>query len=212
MIRLSPRYALPLALLALGAAVPVYVHGAGLLNRDACAAPGVLGESAVRLEGAQPVAEESGAESFLQHRLGDLPWSGSRTEPLRVALIRDYDAVDLSSDAHVHVTRRFETSTKGVETWERDGRTLPVHWLVDRSRQRPQFAAYVFVQGDRPVTRPLVAILASAPARLVRGARPTTLMAVGGTVPASRLDAAREAAARWLFAAWKEYRLACGLG
>jgi len=211
--RLFSRHALPLALLALGAAVPVYVHGAGHLDRDACAAPAVLGDLAMQLEGARPVdTEDRGGASLLQHRLGELAWNGPRAEPLRVALLRDFDALDLSSQAHTHVTTRFELSAKRVEAWERGDRTLPVHWLIDRSRQQPQFAAYVFVQGDRPVTRPFLAILAGAPARLVRGARPTTLMAVGGTVPDSRLDEARDAAERWLFAAWKEYRTACAAG
>jgi len=213
MIRLSLRHALPLALLALGAAVPVYVHGTGLLERDPCAASAVLESAVLRLEGARPLPEEEGNRGLkvLQRGLGELPWEGGRAEPLRIALVRDFDALGLASRGHAHVTRRFEASEKGVEVWEHEGEELPVHWLVDRSQRDPQFAAYVFLHGDRAVARPLLAVLDDAPARLARGPRPTTLLAVGGRVPRSRLADARRAAKGWLFAAWREYRTVCGL-
>jgi len=213
MIRLFPRHALALALLALAMAVPVYVHGTGRLDRDPCAAPGVLESAVLRLEGARPLAEEGGKRGaqVLQHGLGELPWDGDRDEPLRIALVRDFDAMGLASRGHGYVTQRFEASEKGVETWERGGQGLPVHWLVDRSRREAQFAAYAFLHDDRPVARPLLAVLGEAPARLVRGAHPTTLLAVGGRVSPGKLPDAREAAERWLFAAWEEYRTACGL-
>jgi len=212
MTRLSARHALPLALLTLGASVPVYVHANGTLDADPCAAPAVLEHAVLRLEGARPLSQEADrGRNVLQHGLGELPLGGGNAEPLRVALIRDFDALGLAGRGHAAVTRRLEASEKGVQTWQDGDEELPVHWIVDRSRREPQFAAYTFLYDDRAVARPLLAVAGDVPRRLVQGAHPTTLLAVGGLVPATQLGDARDAARRWLFAAWREYRSACGL-
>lgn len=211
MISVSPRYAVPVLVLALLVGVPVYLNFAGVLRHDDCAHPEVL--RVLSIDGSQPVPiERALSAEIVQWSEGTVPLGERPEPPFRYAIVRSLDPGRVLNRPYGPVLDDFDASSQGQAWRERDGTRLPMHWVEGRAPKRSSFASYVYVYDGEPVARPLLAILLSAPVRLLRGAQPLTLMVIGGEVAESRLETTRAAAEDWLFAAWSHYREVCRPG
>jgi len=206
---LSGRYALLLLAAALVTAVPIGLHSLSRLDRDDCVDPGAL-RFTLLIQGSQPVAEDTPLpRRMLQRSLGSVG-AGVRGIPaLEYAILRSFEPVRLVQRPARFVAGRFDAQGQELVWTERDGEWLPIHWTFERTRSLPLFVAYFFVYGSRPVAHPLLALLGSAPARLLTGARPLTLVVIAGQAPPGDLDAVEKVAEDWLFAAWAHYRGVC---
>jgi hypothetical protein len=206
---LSGRYAAWLLAAALVAAVPVALHSLSRLDRDDCADPGAF-RVTLLIPGSQPVAgDRTLPRRMLQRSLGSVDAGLRGTPALEYAIVRSFEPIRLVQRPARFVVRRFDAQSQELVWTERGGERLPIHWTFERTRSLPQFVAYFFVYGSRPVAHPLLALVGSAPARLVTGARPLTLVAIAGQARPGELDALEKVAEDWLFAAWAHYRAVC---
>ncbi len=210
MIALSSRYAAAIAALAIVAAVPVAVHSRGRRDVDDCADSGAL-RATLLITGSRPESSDRElkpgvlmrSEGRVEPRLSD------SVAPLRFAVRRGFAPASVTSQPSRMVVSRLEAQSQEVRQLERGDVRLPVHWLEERTRGRPTFAAHFYVYENSPVEGPYRALLGSALRRLVGGARPLTVFAVGGSAPGPLAEAAHRQAEDWLFAAWDHYRSVC---
>ena len=209
-MRISTRY-LPglLALLAL-ALVPVVVQSyAGRQDED-CGDVAQLLDTG-RIPGGEPIGpvDERGitVAQFAQGRLRDrqpgLPVLGYQVlrsfEPLRLAL--------KPTRGLVNSILFLPPELRWIEA---DGERLPVHVTTDPSSTEVRFASYLLVYQSRPVVSLLGAQLRSAVPQIVGGTRPLTILLAGGSAPGYRLEESLRVSERWLAAAWRHHRDACG--
>lgn len=211
MIALSSRYVVPIAVLAVLTAVPVAMVAGGRRDADDCADPGAL-RATLLIPGSVPgFSERAPKPGELMFGQGTLKPRLSKTAPpLRFAVKRSFEPADVTSRPGRMVVHRLEAQKTEFRVLERNGVRLPVHWLEERTRALPAFAAYFYVYEGRPVRNPYRALLGSALRRLVGGPRPMTVFAAGGQAPTALNDAAVRQAEDWLFAAWDHYRAVCG--
>lgn len=209
--RLSTRFALALLLLVLVTAVPVALHDRGLLDSDPCKDPGTL-KTTILIPGSTPVLQEHEPQPReILYVGGTLNAGVPAVPPLRYVIARSFDPTWLTGRPAGLIIPHFETQQRALVWREREGRRLPIHWLEENSRRAPQFAAYFFVVGGQPVESPMTTLLGSAFQRLVGGARPVGLVAIGGASLPRDVEKVHAAAEDWLFAAWDHYRSTCGI-
>jgi len=207
---LSGRYALLVLAAALAAAVPIALHSLSWMDRDDCADPGAF-RATLLIPGSRPVAgDQELPRRMLQRSQGSVGSGAPGIPALEYAIVRSFEPVRLLQRPARFVAGRLDAQDQKLAWTERDGQRLPIHWTFERTRSLPQFVAYFFVYGSRPVAHPLLALLGSAPMRLLSGARPLTLVAIGGQAPPGDLATLEKAAEDWLFEAWAHYRGVCG--
>jgi len=208
-IELSRRYAATVVVLCLMAAVPVYVHSAGLLARDDCAHPEAL-RGTLPIPGMRPGPPPRRLpRGAIQLRGGTLAWRAAAA-PLRFSIERTYQPVHLLNPPQ-RIAKAFQVELQETQLVRREEVEIPVHWAVDRTRGAPQFAAYAFVYRGRPHRDPIRSLFGSTWAQITTGARPFTLFVVGGSVSPRQLPEARQAAEDWLVAAWHHYDAVCNV-
>jgi len=178
-------------------------------REDDCARPDVLAQLR-RVPGTGTMAErwEKYGPDVPQWVEAELLGNDEHVK-LRAALIRSFKASDLYTRPPHVLLGKLEAGERLVEQVEVDGATLPIQTLYDTSSGREAMASYLFVYGNQPVERPVLAQLASAPAQAWSGRRPLSLLIVAGPVPTDRRPQARERAQRWLVSAWRFHRDAC---
>lgn len=202
MIPLSPRYAVPLLGLALFVAMPAWLHASRRLEVDDCRDP----EAFARMDDIPATRIEEGRRSPRVHLLeqtGGIVVGPDRRRPFHFAVLRSFDPVQLYLQPVTH----FEADERSLAWMEGGGARLPYHWLIDRSKSPPRFAAYVFLYNGEPVASPLAALFADVPGRLLSRTPPLTLALVRGDVTPG--DAARATAEDWLLRLWTHYRDTC---
>jgi hypothetical protein len=210
MIALSSRYVIAIAILGVLAAVPVAVHSSGRRDVDDCADPGAL-RATLLIPGSRPEFNDKPLKpGELMRSEGSLEPQLSRfAPPLRFAVQRSFEPAEVTSRPGRLVVQRLEAQEHGVRILERGDVRLPVHWLEERTRGMPTFAAFFYVYENRPVEGPYRALIGSALRRLAGGPRPLSVFAVGGSAPEPVAEQARRQAEDWLFEAWDHYQVVC---
>jgi hypothetical protein len=210
MIQVSRRYALALIAMGIAAAVPVLLHTLGRFDRDDCAAPAALRAALLGDESPSVTHEGGDLPGLVQWIEGTVAWGNPPRSPLSFVLARTTDPTRLTRRPYRPVVDELE-AIQGELRWVEDGQggRLPIRWTLDYAGRKARFASYFFAYQGRPVSRPLLALAESAPVSLLNGARPLTLLVVGGSVPTRDVEEAREAADAWLLDAWRNYQRAC---
>ena len=208
MIRLSGRHAGGLIGILLLFAVPLLLTELRARRRDDCRDPARLFVTSA-IEGSKPTGESmpSASKDVIQWSYGQLPNPQFPKSPLRFQIVRSYDRAYLSMtqvlgtplDPEVHSLERV--TANGIE--------VPIHVVIDNTRDPSRFAAWVYAHDGRPVENPLFAMLASAPSQLLRGSQPFTILMVDGILLGEDPAPIVESAKRWLVAAWEHFAQAC---
>ncbi len=211
-LRLSARFAVALLALVAVTGVPVAVHDRGLLDTDRCQDPAAL-RTTLLIPGSRPIFEERDPKPReILFAMGELDTGARAVPPLRYAIARSFDPTWITGRPAGLVLPRLETQERAFRWEQRNGESLPIHWLHESSRAVSRFAAYFFVVDGRPVKSPTTTVLGDALERLVGGARPLGVVVIGGAALARDVGKVEDAAEDWLFAAWDHYRTACGYG
>ena len=209
MTALSPRWTLAVLCLAALTALPIWVHTRGLRDADPCRDPGAF-KAALLIPGSQPEREDRKPHPReIQYSVGDIEGEKGVRAPLRFAIVRSFDPTSLTNRPARFAIPKLEVQSRELRWIQRDGKRLPIHWVVEDARSHEKFVAYYFVYQGRPVESPTLAIMASGLGRLWGGARPLTLVAVGGHASKLRIEATRQRAEQWLFATWDHYGAVC---
>lgn len=210
MIRLSDRYAWPLAALLSVALVPVAWHAGDRRQPETCAGTGHRLDP-FGLPGAGSVRErgEQLGRHVVQWTEGRVSPRGPTAPRLEFTVLRSFDPARLYVRPANFVSGAMEPERHELEWLATDGEPLPIHWISDETRRRVQLAGYLFVYEGRPVARPWLAQLTSAVAQIRSGTQPMTLLLVHGEVEPVQVEDAREAARAWLAAAWRHHEAAC---
>jgi len=209
MIPPSGRYASVLAAIVLLFMLPVVWNRFEPPRVDDCADPDRLRDVAA-LDGVR-----SAVERWDKHDDGIVQWSQVELEAegrevrLRGVIIRSYRPADLYTRPPSHLLRRFEAEQREVVEIRSGGETLPVQTLSDGTAGSNAMASYLFVYAGAPVTHPFWTALAHAPAQVLEGTRPLTLIMVAGELGRAQRPAVRRRAERFIEAAWRHYRAAC---
>jgi len=198
------------AALALGLA-PVAMSSLHPRFRDPCRNPAALQATSL-IDGFRPLGErlEKRGPHDIQWSEGEIPRVGRPSEPLHFQILRSYDARKLYEHTVRFASEKLEPEEHEILPRISQGEELPIHLVRDHTRSPSVILAYLFAYRGRPVAQPLLALLEDAPRQLLRGSAPLTLFLVEARAPHRRTAAAEEAAERWLVAAWRQYRMACG--
>ncbi len=211
MIPLSPRYLPPLLVLLVLAAIPVTIHGVGVLRSDDCRDPEAL-QSTERIPGSQPdpSAREWFSRALVQWSVGGVRIGPGGRQELRYRIVRSYDAGELYNYPLKFVEQPFDPDRTEFSWREAQGERLPVYVASLHRRGRwVQLAIYMFVAGSGPVASPLRTELESTLPQLLSGSRPSTLLMVSGIAPRQRRQEIEAAAVDWLASALAYYREVC---
>ena len=211
MIPLSTRYLLPLLALLVLAAIPVTIHGVGVLRSDDCRDPEAL-QATERIPGSQPdpSAREWTATPLVQWSVGEVRIGPGGRPGLRYRIVRSYDASDLYDHPLKFLKQPFDPDRTAFSWREAKGERLPVYVASLHRRGRwVQLAIYMFVAGSGPVASPLRTELESTLPQLLSGSRPSTLLMVSGFAPRQRRQEVEETAVDWLASALAYYREVC---
>jgi hypothetical protein len=208
---LSRRFAPHLVALLAVVLVAVAVHSWLGFGRDDCARPEAFLRPAPGSDG------EAARRRFMSRAFEAVAWREGRISSdelhtsLAWSIVRSYRPRKLyyQPETALYAPRPVR---RGVEWLEEDGERLPVHraWYRSDPATGATFVVqYLLLYRGEPVEDAMRAQLRSAPALLLTGAAPMTLLIVGGV--ASRGEVAQtEALARdWLVATWRSYRFAC---
>ena len=103
----------------------------------------------------------------------------------------------------------FLAEVHSLERVPANGIEVPIHVVIDNTRDPSRFAAWVYAHDGRPVENPLFAMLASAPRQLLCGSQPFTILMVDGILLGEDPAPIVESAKRWLGAAWEHFAQAC---
>jgi hypothetical protein len=210
-IPLSTRYLVALLFLLVLAAIPVTIHGMGVLRSDDCRDPEAL-QATERIPGSRPYpnARKWTATPLVQWSVGGVRNGPGGATELDYRIVRSYDAGDLYSFPLKFLNQPFDPDRTEFSWRETRGERLPVY--VASSHRRGwwvQLAIYVFIAGSEPVASPLRTELESALPQLLSGSRPSTLMMVSGIAPRRRRQEIEAAAIDWLASAVTHYREVC---
>lgn len=211
MTPLSPRLAVPLLVLALAAAVPVWTHALAAPRADDCADPAALLDTGA-IPGAGAGADEPHEREWLDHwRTGELAPTRSDLPPPRYELLRSHAPAILYEGIVAFLPKEFVEDERRVLRVPADGGSVPVHVLYDHGTRILKYVAYVYVYDARPQESPALAHLASAVSELLSGARSLSVYMVSGLAPGGVDGPEVRAAAAWLAGATGHYRAVCGL-
>ena len=209
MTALSPRWTLAVLALAALTALPIWVHSRGLRDSDPCRDPGAF-KATLLIPGSEPeYLEREPGPRELQYSVGNIEGEKGVRAPLHFAIVRSFDPTELTNRPARFVIPKLEVQSRELRWVQRDGQRLPVHRVVEGTSRYETFVSYYFVYQGRPVKSPTLAVMASGLGRLWGGARPLTLVAVGGRASKRHIEATRQRAEEWLFATWDHYRAVC---
>jgi hypothetical protein len=207
-IRLSSRHARGLIGVLLFFSVPLLLTELRARRRDDCRDPALLFVTSA-IEGSKPTGESmpSASKDVIQWSYGQLANPQFPKNPLRFQVVRSYDRAYLSPTQVLGTP--LDPEVHSLERVPANGTEVPIHMVIDNTRDPSRFAAWVFAHDGRPVENPLFAMLSSAPRQLALGSQPVTVLMVDGILlgedPAPILGVAK----RWLVAAWEYFAQAC---
>lgn len=207
MTPVSDRFALPLTLLLLAAALPILAVEARPRHRDPCLSPEAL-RVASSIPGAVWGGErmEERSERVVQWSIGTV--RTGLPEPLEFHVIRGYREPRLYMRPIALMDLRMEPERHEVLHLPVGGGTLPVHLVRDDTLHPGRFALYLFAYGTEPVEHPFVAQLGGAFDDLLHGNRLLTVWMVGG-LDRRGGGPGQERGEAWIAEAWQHFESSC---
>jgi hypothetical protein len=203
---LSPRFAPHLLALYALAAVPVFLHTFAEPARDDCAQPSAL---------PRWQSGEGERGSLLRDRFEAFQWSEGDFEAEGVlfsfVFLRSYAVVQLLNRPENALLQRAPES-RTVEWVDTQSGPVPIHRAIYEQRSdvaTRTLAGYLLLLDGKPVARPALAQLGSAPSELLFGRMPMTLLFIHGRVPRDVYPEAETELRVRLVAALAQYRDAC---
>ena len=209
MTRSSTTYALPLLVLLLLAAIPIWLHVLRGDGPDDCADPQKLFDVA-GIPRSRLTVERAHNQGFVQRSEGLAPGPREATD-IKFRIFRSYDRQDLILNPVRSLPDSYQIAMHPSELHWVDvgGERLPVYLQNVASMADMRVVAYFFVYRSRPLAHPFRAQLASALPSLLSGSPPLTL--VSATTLGTRRDAQslESAVLAWMGHAWEWYRSVC---
>jgi len=204
--RLSPRFALPVIILMLAAALPVWLHFVSAPTRDDCADPRAF-FGAGRIGGADVVPL---GRRGRRYQGVEAAFRGASGGKLRLRVLRTYDPSPLlASPFRVGFAPGLYLLPGELRQLTAGEHALPVRWHATETQGAVAFEAYGYVHGGIPSSNPLGSGLRLAWEQLIHGARPVTVLIVSGSAPvAARAGLEREAEGLFV-RAWRQLAAAC---
>jgi hypothetical protein len=206
---LSRRWAAHVTILLAITCVPVTLHSyVGIVAED-CANPSSVAP------GFDPRTATNG--DYVEERMKPQQWrEGTIRErnavPLSYTIARGFDAKHIYYRPEYKLVRATRPVSHELDWIDVDGERVPVQRpLYERSLTSPLqgVVAYVVLYGGVPVEDPYRAQLLTAPAQVVRGRLPATLLFVWGVVDESQVAQVEARAYAWLEGAVRNYRGLC---
>jgi hypothetical protein len=209
-MRLSTRFLVPAAGLALVCGLIVWPRWLAPQRAETCARPEVLSVTGL-IPGTQPEGENRARLSVdtIQWSEGLIPDDLLPRHPLVFRIVRSYAVLKTAEHPLGLMPNRLEAEVFAHREVETPGGPIPVYVVRSSGQSEFQLVAYAFVFGNEPVENPFFAQLRGAFRELSNGRRPLTVLLAGG-VASPETAAHREALAlRWIASAWGHYREMC---
>jgi hypothetical protein len=209
-MRLSTRFLLPAAGLALACGAIVWPRWLAPDRAETCARPEVLSVTGL-IPGTHPGGERRTRLSadVIQWSEGSIPDELLPRDPLVFRIVRSYAVLKTAEHPLGLMPARVEAEIFRRELVDAPGGPLPVHVVRSSGHDKFHVVAYAFVFGNEPVENPFLAQLRGTLRELRNGRRPLTVLLAGG-MATPETAAHREALAlRWIAAAWEHYRGMC---
>ncbi|MEN8161249.1 MAG: hypothetical protein ABFS41_14350 [Myxococcota bacterium] len=215
MIALSNRYSSALLIVLGLALLPVLGEAVRTRSHDDCRHPDML-TLTLAIPGSTPQrrSERLDAEKNTNRREGVLQWTQGNVAnpadpdaPLRFWIVRSFDP-GRASPRWV-LEGAFDPESNELRRVDTEAGPLPVHVAIDRTRQPTRVIAWAWVYGGAPTERVFPALVRNAPARLLRGATPLTLLMVDGHTHGGGAGAVGDVATEWLANAWTHMARHC---
>jgi hypothetical protein len=215
MITLSTRYARALLLLLALGLLPILSEEIWPRQHDDCRQPDMLNLT-LAIPGSTPqrrsdrLQEEQRSnrrEGVLQWTRGDVGNPVDPDAPLHFWIVRSFDPARASP--RWVLDGAFDPESNELYHVATEAGTLPVHLAIDRTRHPTRLIAWAWVYDGSPTERVFPTLLRGAPARLVSGATPLTLLMVDGTTAGGDADDVSAVAIRWLADAWSHMERHC---
>ncbi len=215
MIALSSRYTRWLLLLLALPLVPLLGEEIWPRQHDDCRQPDMLNLT-LAIPGSTPQrrSERLDEEARSQRREGVLQWTRGDVAnpedadtPLRFWIVRSFDPARASP--RWVLDGAFDPESNELRRVDSEAGPLPVHVAVDRTRYPTRVIAWAWIYDQSPTAGVLPALLRAAPARLVSGATPVTLLMVDGTTTREDASEVTAAATQWIADAWSHMARHC---
>jgi hypothetical protein len=209
-MRLSTRFLLPAAGLALACGAIVWPRWISPQRAETCLRPEVVSVTGL-IPGTQPGGEDRARlnADLVQFSEGQIPDERMPRHPLVFRIVRSYAVLKTAEHPLGLMPARVEAETaarKGVDT---SSGPIPVHVVRSSGQAEFQLVAYAFVFGNEPVANPFLAQLRGVLRELRHGRRPLTILLAGGMATPETVDHREALALRWIASAWEHYRTMC---
>jgi hypothetical protein len=209
-MRISNRFLLPTAGLALLCGAIVWPRWLNPQRHDTCARPDVLGVTGL-IEGSEPGGERRShlTADTIQWSEGLIPDASFPRDPMVFRIVRSYRVLKTAEHPVGMMPVKVEPETMRLELVDTPEGTLPVHVMRSSGRELFHIVAYSFVFGNEPVASPFLAQLRGTLRELREGRRPLTIFLAGGAATPETAPQREKIALRWIASAWQHYRGMC---
>lgn len=209
-MRLSTRFLLPAAGLALACGAVVWPRWLAPERTETCARPEVLSVTGL-IPGTEPEGENRARLSadHIQWSEGLVPDELLPRHPLVFRIVRSYAVLKTAEHPLGLMPQRVEAEVFDRKVVDTPSGPIPVHVVRSSGQSEFQLVAYAFVFGNEPVENPFVAQLRGAFRELSNGRRPLTVLLAGGAATPETAAHREGLALRWIASAWGHYREMC---
>jgi hypothetical protein len=209
-MRLSTRFLLPAAGLALACGAIVWPRWVSPQRAETCARPEVLSVTGL-IPGTQPAGENRAhlTADHIQWSEGLIPDDLLPRHPLTFRIVRSYSVLKAAEHPLGLMPVRVEAESAEEKRIDAPGGPIPVHVVRSSGHDEFQVVAYAFVFGNEPVENPFLAQLGGAVRELRHGRRPLTVLLAGGLATPETVAHREALALRWIASAWGHYRGMC---
>jgi hypothetical protein len=209
-MRISTRFLLPAAGLALACGAVVWPRWLAPDRVDTCARPDVLSVTGL-ISGTKPDSENRAKldADRIQFSEGLVPDEREPRNPLLFRIVRSYSVLKTAEAPLLLMPGRLEAELVRREQVEAPGGPVPVHLVRTSGTEHFHVVAYAFLFGNEPVANPFLAQLNGVLRELRHGRRPLTVLITGGTATPETTPHREAVALRWIASAWDHYRGMC---
>jgi hypothetical protein len=209
-MRLSTRFLLPAAGLALACGAIVWPRWLTPDRVDTCARPDVLSVTGL-IAGTKPESENRAKldADRIQYSEGLVVDEDEPRSPMLFRIVRSYSVLKAAEHPLGLMPGRLEAERTRQERIDAPGGAVPVHLVRTSGTDHFHVVAYAFLFGNHPAENPFLAQLAGALRELRLGRRPLTVLIVGGVATPETVERREALALRWIGSAWEHFRGMC---
>jgi hypothetical protein len=209
-MRLSTRFLLPAAGLALACGTIVWPRWLAPDRVDTCARPDVLSVTGL-IRGSKPESENRAKldADRIQYSEGLVPDEREPRHPMVFRMVRSYSVLKSAEHPLGLMPGRLEAERMRRKQLDVPGGPIPVQLVHTSGTEHFHVVAYAFLFGNEPVENPFLAQLAGTLRELRTGRRPLTVLIAGGVATPETAPRREALALRWIAAAWEHYRGLC---